>query len=72
MNIEARKLNIIERVMRLRKETTLTRYEELLSQIEMDDRAQESLSAIGQGEVYTMDEFKKEARAWMRDRKSTG
>ena len=64
MKTETIKLGLIDRLMKMQKASTLKRMDELLTQAEMESRAEESLEAIERGEVLSMDEFRKENKQW--------
>ena len=70
MDLQSKKLSLIERLMKIREAAVLQRFEELLIQTEMDDRAEESLKAIKDGNVTSYDDFKNEAREWIKNKKS--
>ena len=70
MKTETIKLGLIDRLMKMQKASTLKRMDELLTQAEMESRAEESLEAIERGEVLSMDDFRKENKQW-RERKFT-
>ena len=66
MKAEIVKLSFIERLMRVQKASTLKRKEQLITQAEMESRAEESIEAISKEEVIPLDEFEKENREWMK------
>lgn len=59
------KLNLIERLMRVENTSTLEKIEQLMIQAEMESRAEESLKAVEEGEVVSIDDFQKENRNWV-------
>ena len=67
MKTESLKLDLIERLMKVKEEATLLRMERLITQAEMESRAKESLRAIAQGEVVTIDEFQKGNEEWVKE-----
>ena len=67
MSVEAKKLNVIERLILIRRESTLDRVVELLEQEEMQARTEESLQAIEQGETMTMTEFRNRSKQWFQN-----
>lgn len=66
MRTETIKLGLIDRLMRVHEVSTLQRMEKLITQAEMESRAEKSLEAIEKGDVLSMDEFSKENRQWLR------
>jgi hypothetical protein len=62
MKAETLKLDLIGRLMRVQKTSTLQRMDELITQAEMETRADESMDAISKGEVLSLDEFSQENR----------
>ena len=66
MSIEAKKLDLIERLMQVREEAVLKHYEDLLIQAELQARSEESLNAIEKGEVVSLDAFKNSNKEWIR------
>ena len=68
MKAETLKLGLIERLMKLQNESALRKVEKSIIQAEMEARAEESLEAINEGAVLTIDEFKKENRKWAKER----
>jgi len=65
MTIEKRKLNMIQRLMKIEKSSSLEKIEESIIQAEMEARTEESLEAIKRGEVMTLDEFRKSNQEWL-------
>ncbi|WP_075349204.1 hypothetical protein [Algoriphagus marinus] len=70
MTLETLKLELIERVMKVEKASTLERIENILVQEEMQSRLNESLEAIEKGEVSTLDEFARSNQEWLKKRSS--
>jgi hypothetical protein len=66
MTVEKRKLELINRVMKIEKSSMLERLEELFIQAEMEARTEESLESIRKGEVLTLNEFKKSNEEWLK------
>ncbi len=66
MRTETIKLGLIDRLMRVHEVSTLQRMEKLITQAEMESRAEKSLEAIEKGDVLSMDEFSKENRQWLK------
>lgn len=71
MDIQAKKLSLIERLMKIREAATLQLFEDLLIQVEMDDRAETSINDIKEGRVKPYSQFKAEAKEWIKNRKRT-
>jgi hypothetical protein len=67
MKAETLKLDLIGRLMRVQKTSTLQRLNELITQAEMETRAEESMEAINKGEVLSLDEFSRENREWAKE-----
>jgi DNA replication protein DnaD len=66
MNTEKLKLNLIQRMIKIEKPSTLERIEDLIVQEEMQVRTNESLEAIERGEFSTIDEFAKSNQKWLK------
>jgi len=66
MRTETIKLSLIDRLMKVKEASTLQRMEKLITQAEMESGAEESLKAIDEGDVLSMDEFRKENRQWLK------
>lgn len=66
MKTETIKLGLIERLIKVQKASTLERIEELIIQAEMESRADDSLVAIDNGDVVSLDQFRKENRQWVK------
>lgn len=71
IDIQTKKLSLIERLMHIREASILECFENMFIQIKMDERAEESLKAINKGEVTDYDKFKEEAKQWIKSKKST-
>lgn len=67
MKAESLKLGLIERLMRVQNTHTLQRMNQLITQAEMEARAEESLKSINKGEVLSLDELKQENRKWAKE-----
>ena len=65
MSLEAKKLNLIARFMALEKETSISRVEEILTEIELHARADASDEAIKNGQVRSYDDFSKDVKQWL-------
>ncbi|HUH75479.1 MAG TPA: hypothetical protein VLZ75_13875 [Chitinophagales bacterium] len=65
MNIEAKKLSFIERFMKLKKENSIQKLEAILTEIELNARADASEDDIRQGNLESYDDFSKDGKQWM-------
>ena len=65
MSIEAKKLSFIERFMKLKTENSIQKLEAILTEIELNARADASDEDIRQGNVQSYDEFSKDVKQWM-------
>ena len=65
MTVEKLKLNLIERVMKIDKSSTLQRVEGLIIQAEMEARAKESIDCFEKGEVHSLEEFRQMNQKWL-------
>lgn len=68
MGIEAKKLDIIERLMKVRKEDVLKKYEQLLIEAQLLTRTEESMQAIENGQTVTLKNFSKGNKEWMKSK----
>ena len=66
MELSEKKLSLIERVMRVRKQEILEQLEDLLIRAEMESRADESLKAIEKNDVVALDDFTKNNQSWIK------
>jgi len=71
MSIETKKLNLIERFMKLREESAIQEMEVAITKIEMNNRADASIEDIKKGRVRSYDEFSTDVKEWIKNRKST-
>lgn len=65
MELSAKKLSLIERLMRVTRQETLAQVEELLVRAEMEARAVESLEAIDNNDVVSLADFTKNNKVWL-------
>ncbi|MCA1752620.1 MAG: hypothetical protein ABR572_04060 [Cryomorphaceae bacterium] len=70
MERSEQKLSLIERLMRVRRQETLTQVEEILIRAEMELRAEESMAAIEKKDVLPPDEFTESNQSWLRKKGS--
>ena len=68
MSIEAKKLSFIERFMKLKKENSIQKLEAILTEIELNTRADASDEDIRQGNVQSYDEFSKDVKQWIKNK----
>ncbi len=66
MRTETIKLGLIDRLMKVKEVSTLQRLEKLITQAEMETRTEESLKAIDEGKVLSIDEFSKKNKQWLK------
>ena len=66
MRAETIKLELIDRLMKIRETSTLEKVEKLITQVEMETRAEESLKAIDKDDVLSIDDFKRENEQWLK------
>ncbi len=66
MELSEKKLSLIERLMRVRKQEILEQLEDLLIRAEMESRADESLKAIEKNDVVALDDFTKNNQSWIK------
>ena len=64
MKAETLKLGIIDRLMKIQNTSALIRMDELMTQAEIESRTNESLEAIGKGDILSIDAFRNENEAW--------
>lgn len=68
MELSDKKLSLIERLMRVRKQEILEQLEELLIRAEMESRAEESLKSIENNDVVSLDDFTQNNQSWLKKR----
>lgn len=68
MSLEAKKLNLIERFMKIKHEHSIIRLESVISEIEMNTRADISQKDIEQGKIRSYDDFNKEVKQWLKSK----
>lgn len=68
MSLEAKKLSLIERFMKLKQEHSILRLEAVITEIELNTRADSSQEDIEQGETRTYDDFSKEVKQWLKNK----
>jgi hypothetical protein len=70
MNIEAKKLSLIERFMKFRNETSIHQLELAITEIEMNVRAEASEKDILEKNTRSYDDFSKDVTTWLKDKSS--
>lgn len=65
MSIELKKLVLIERLMQIKEEDVLQQYEKLLEQAQLQARADDSLKAIDNGQVISLEAFNSSNQSWI-------
>jgi hypothetical protein len=66
MNLDAKKLNLIERFMKLKHERSILKLEALITELELNSRANSSENDIEEGEIRAYDDFSKEVSQWLK------
>jgi len=66
MNLETRKLDLIQRLMRVRETAILEQYEKLLTKAQLIARTDESIEAIKNGETISLQDFKLSNKQWLK------
>jgi hypothetical protein len=62
MSLEAKKLSLIERFMKLKQERSILKLEAVMTEIEMNARADASEQIILKGDTRSYDDFSKEVK----------
>lgn len=70
MNLEAKKLNLIERFMKLNQECSILQLEEAITAIELNARAENSEQDIKNGDFRSYDDFSNEIKQWIKNKAS--
>jgi hypothetical protein len=70
MNIETKKLNLIERIMRIKQVATIDKFESLITDLELQARTETSLRQIQNKEVRSYASFSNEVEQWLKDKNS--
>lgn len=68
MSLEAKKLSLIERFMKLKQERSILRLEAVITEIELNTRADSSAEDIEQGKIRYYDEFSKDVKQWLKNK----
>ncbi|MCC5919201.1 MAG: hypothetical protein LAT68_00470 [Cyclobacteriaceae bacterium] len=66
MKAEIIKLDIIDRLLKIRNTSSLEKLKKLITQLEMESRINESLEAIEKEEVLSIEEFKSSTEKWLK------
>lgn len=67
MSLEAKKLGLIERFMKLKQEHSILRLEAVMTEIEINARADASQEDIAQGKIRSYDDFSTEVIKWVKN-----
>lgn len=70
MNIDTKKLSIIERLMKVKQPLILDEVDELLQRSEMDARIEESITDIENNNVVSIEQFAKNNQTWLKERRT--
>lgn len=70
MELAEKKLNLIERLMRVEHYETLAEIEELLKRAEIQFRVEESLKAIENNDVMDLETFTEKNKEWLKNKTS--
>jgi hypothetical protein len=62
MSLEAKKLSLIERFMKLKQERSILKPEAVVTEIKLNARADSSVEDIEQGKIRSYDEFSREVK----------
>jgi len=68
MVLETLKLELIERVMKMKDPSALARLEELIGQAELEARKQESIQSIEKGETVSLKDFANQNKKWLKEK----
>lgn len=68
MSLEAKKLSLIERFMKLKQERSILKLEAVMTEIELNARAEASEEDIKRGEIRSYDEFSKEVQQLLKNK----
>jgi hypothetical protein len=71
MTVETRALNLIERFTRIKDESSITRLEIVVGQIELQNQIESSLEDIDNNKVRSYESFNKDVDQWMKQRKQS-
>ncbi len=68
MSLEAKKLGLIERFMKLKHEQTILKLEAYMTDLEMNARADTSEQDISHGKTRTYSDFSNEVSQWLKNK----
>lgn len=68
MSLEAKKLSFIERFMKLKQEHSILKLEAVITEIELNARADSSKEDIELGKTRAYDDFSEEVKQWMKNK----
>ena len=70
MNIETKKLNLIERIMRIKQVATIDKFESLIADLELQARTETSLLQIQNNEGRSYKSFSNDVKQWLKEKNS--
>ncbi len=70
MNLETKKLNLIERIMRIKQVSTIDKFESLIADLELQARTETSLGQIQNNEGRSYESFSNEVEQWLKNKSS--
>jgi hypothetical protein len=70
MNIETKKLNLIERIMRIKQVATIDKFESLITDLELQARTETSLLQIQNNEGRSYESFSNDVKQWLKEKNS--
>lgn len=70
MNLEAKKLNLIERFMKFNQERSILQLEEAITEIEINTRAEASEQDVEERRVRPYSDFSNEVKEWIKSKAS--
>lgn len=70
MSLEAKKLHLIERFMKLKQERSILKLEEVITEIELNARTDASEQDIQEGNTRSYDEFSNDVKQWLQRKNS--
>lgn len=68
MSLEAKKLSLIERFMKIKQESSIVQLETAITEIELNARATASEEDIELGKTRSFDNFTEEVKRWMKNK----
>lgn len=65
MSLDSKKLSLIERFMKFKEERSILQLENAITEIELNNRAEESEKDISTGRTRSYDDFQAEVKKWI-------